>query len=246
MVGREGRVLIIPAIDLRGGRCVRLQQGDYSRETVFGDDPAAMARCWAEQGAELLHVVDLDGAKAGNPVNVDAIRAIVQSAGVPCELGGGLRTEADLALALGVGVQRLVIGTQALKAPDWFARMARTYPDKLLLGLDAKEGRVATHGWLDVAETRAVELAQRLQDLPLAGVIYTDIARDGMLQGPNVKALEDMTAAVRLPVIASGGVTTLEDIRKLKELPLAGCIVGRALYEKTIDLKAAINAVQRS
>jgi phosphoribosylformimino-5-aminoimidazole carboxamide ribotide isomerase len=236
-------VLIIPAIDLRGGRCVRLRQGDFAQETVFSDDPAAMARHWVEQGAGLLHLVDLDGAKAGIPSNLDAIRAIVQAAGVPCELGGGLRSEADLALAIDLGVQQLVIGTQALKAPEWFAAMATKYPGKLLLGLDAKHGRVATEGWLDIAETHAIELAQRVQHLPLAGLIYTDIARDGVMQGPNVEALKEVTAAVRLPVIASGGVTTLDDIKELNTLPLAGCIVGRALYEGTLNLRDAINAV---
>jgi phosphoribosylformimino-5-aminoimidazole carboxamide ribotide isomerase len=236
-------VLIIPAIDLRGGRCVRLRQGDFAQETVFSDDPAAMARHWVEQGAGLLHLVDLDGAKAGKPSNLDAIRAIVQAAGVPCELGGGLRSEADLALAIDLGVQQLVIGTQALKAPEWFAAMATKYPGKLLLGLDAKHGRVATEGWLDIAETHAIELAQRVQHLPLAGLIYTDIARDGVMQGPNVEALKEVTAAVRLPVIASGGVTTLDDIKELNTLPLAGCIVGRALYEGTLNLRDAINAV---
>ncbi len=233
-------MLVIPAIDLRGGKCVRLRQGDYGQETVFGDDPAAMARRWVEQGAELLHVVDLDGAKAGRPANVDAIRAIVQAVQVPCQLGGGLRQTADLEQVFELGVQRAVIGTQALKNPDWFDEMTRRFPGRLLLGLDAKNGKVATEGWLEVAETRAVDLARRFENLPLAGLIYTDIAKDGMLQGPNVEAMKEMAAMVRLPVIASGGVTRLEDIEKLKALPLAGCIIGRALYEGKLNLVQAI------
>jgi len=237
-------VLIIPAIDLRGGKCVRLQQGDYARETVFGEDPAATARHWVAQGAKWLHLVDLDGAKDGRPLNDESVRAIVGAAGVPCELGGGLRRDEDLELAFGLGVTRLVIGTQALKAPAWFAAASRRYPSRLLLGLDAKHGRVATEGWLKVAETSAVELAQRVEHLPLAGVIYTDIAKDGMLQGPNFDALAELAKASCLPVLASGGVTTVEDVQRLNELPLAGCIVGRALYEGSLNLKLAIEAVQ--
>ena len=237
-------MLIIPAIDLRGGKCVRLQQGDYARETVFGEDPAATARHWVAQGAKWLHLVDLDGAKDGRPLNDESVRAIVGAAGVPCELGGGLRRDEDLELAFGLGVTRLVIGTQALKAPAWFAAASRRYPSRLLLGLDAKHGRVATEGWLKVAETSAVELAQRVEHLPLAGVIYTDIAKDGMLQGPNFDALAELAKASCLPVLASGGVTTVEDVQRLNELPLAGCIVGRALYEGSLNLKLAIEAVQ--
>jgi phosphoribosylformimino-5-aminoimidazole carboxamide ribotide isomerase len=236
-------VLIIPAIDLRGGKCVRLQQGDYAREMVFGEDPAATARHWVTQGAKWLHLVDLDGAKAGRPVNVESIRAVVSAAGVPCELGGGLRCDDDLELAFELGVARLVIGTQALKAPEWFAAVSRRYPKKLLLGLDARNGRVATEGWLDVAEISAIELVQRVEHLPLGGVIHTDIATDGMLQGPNFDTLAEIANATRHPVIASGGVTTVEDVRRLNELPLAGCIVGRALYEGALSLKLAIEAV---
>ena len=196
-------MLIIPAIDLRGGRCVRLRQGDYAQETVFGDDPAAMARHWVEQGAKYLHLVDLDGAKDGKPTNVEAIRAIVATAGVPCQLGGGLRSEADLERGFGLGLDRLIVGTGALKSPDWFALMARKYPGRLLLGLDVKNGRVAVEGWLEVADYRAIDLVQRFESLPLAGVICTDIQRDGMLQGPNVESLRELLNATRLPVIAS-------------------------------------------
>jgi phosphoribosylformimino-5-aminoimidazole carboxamide ribotide isomerase len=232
-------VVIIPAIDLRDGRCVRLRQGDYAQETIYGENPAEMARHWVKEGASSLHLVDLDGARAGRPVNLAAVRAIVQAAGVPCELGGGLRTEADLRAVFAEGVDRAVIGTQALKALAWFEEMCRKFPGKLMVGLDARQGRVATDGWLEDSNCRAVELARRFEGWPLAGLIYTDISKDGMLAGPNVDAMAEMAASVRLPVIASGGVTTLEDIRVLAQLPLAGCIIGRALYEGTLRLPEA-------
>jgi phosphoribosylformimino-5-aminoimidazole carboxamide ribotide isomerase len=230
-------VQILPAIDLRGGQCVRLRQGDYQQETVFGSDPAAMARRWVREGAEILHIVDLDGAKVGKPINGASVRAIVAASSVPCQLGGGMRSERDIVEVLSWGVQRVVIGTRALQAPGWLEEMARKFPGKIVLGLDAKDGRVATHGWLDVSEQSALDLARALSPLPLAALVYTDISRDGMLQGANVQAMADMCAATGLPVIASGGVTTVDDIRRLAALPLAGCIVGRALYENRLNLK---------
>ena len=234
-------MLIIPAIDLRGGRCVRLRQGDYDRETVFSDDPAAMARHWVSEGATYLHVVDLDGAREGRPVNREAIRAIVQTAGVPCQLGGGLRNESDLQAAFEVGLDRLIIGTQALKSPDWVVTMCAVYPGKLMLGIDAKRGLVAGEGWYDVSHETAIDLARNYEHQPLAGIVYTDIDRDGMMQGPNLGAIFDLATSVPFPVIASGGVTTLDDVRRLNELPIAGYIVGRALYEGTLNLREAIN-----
>ena len=233
-------MLILPAIDLRGGQCVRLRQGDYAQETVFGDDPAAMARRWVEQGARYLHVVDLDGAKQGRPVNGDSIRRIIEAAGVPCELGGGLRTEEDIRQALAWGVDRVVLGTRALRDPVWLESVTRRYPDKIVLGIDAKQGRVATDGWAEVTERLAVDLARQCSGWPLAAIVYTDINRDGMLEGPNFEALAEMATAVSLPVIASGGVTTPDDIRRLAALGLAGCIVGRALYDGRLELKEAI------
>jgi phosphoribosylformimino-5-aminoimidazole carboxamide ribotide isomerase len=227
---------IYPAIDLRGGQCVRLRQGDYDQETVFGADPAAMARQWVEQGAAYLHLVDLDGAKAGRPVNEASVRAIVQASGVPCQLGGGLRTEDDIRTALAWGVERVIVGTKALQSPTWLKEMTATFPGKIVLGIDAKNGRVATQGWLDVSDVGALDLARDCARLPLAGLVYTDISRDGMLQGANVDAMAAMAAAVPLPVIASGGVTTRDDIRQLQERGLAGCIVGRALYEGRLTL----------
>jgi len=238
-------VLILPAIDLRGGQCVRLRQGDYAQETVFGADPAAMARRWVEQGAVYLHIVDLDGARAGRPVNGDSVRRIVQAAGVPCQLGGGLRTEADVAEALGWGVDRIVLGTRALQDPAWCERVCRLHPGRVALGIDARQGRVATEGWQHLSERSSLDLARTCATWPLAALIYTDISRDGMLEGPNVEATAELAAAVSVPVIASGGVTTLDDIARLARCGLAGCIIGRALYEGRLDLAAAISCTQR-
>jgi phosphoribosylformimino-5-aminoimidazole carboxamide ribotide isomerase len=237
---RKPAVLILPAIDLRGGRCVRLQQGDYAKETVFGDDPAAVAQRWVSAGATFLHIVDLDGAREGRPVNGTSIQQIVRAAGIPCQLGGGLRTEADIEQALGWGVARVVLGTRALQDPAWFERVCRKLPGKIVAGIDAKEGKVATQGWLEVGARTALDLATQVAAWPIAAIVYTDISRDGMLGGPNLDAMAGMAAAVKVPVIASGGVTSIEDIRRLAERGLAGAIVGRALYEGRLDLAAAI------
>ena len=237
-------MLILPAIDIRGGQCVRLRQGDYAQETIFGSDPAAMARQWVDQGATFLHVVDLDGAKDGRPVNADSIKRIVQTVGVPCQLGGGLRTEDHIAQALAWGVNRVVIGTRAVTDPAWLERISRRFPQQIVLGLDAKHGKVATEGWLEVSDQSAVDLARRCADWPLAALVYTDISRDGMLTGPNLGPLAELSRTVDLPIIASGGVTTLDDVRRLAELGLAGCIIGRALYEGRLSLPEAINCAQ--
>ena len=237
-------MLILPAIDIRGGQCVRLRRGDYTQETVYGNDPAVMARTWVNQGATFLHIVDLDGAKEGHPVNADSIQKIVQTAGVPGQLGGGLRTEEDIARALGWGLQRVVVGTKAVTEPGWLEWISRRFPNQVALGIDAKDGRVAIEGWLEVSELSAVELAKRCALWPLAALIYTDIARDGMLSGPNLEGLAELSKATTLPIIASGGITTLDDLRRLAQLDLAGCIIGRALYEGRLRLPEAINCVQ--
>jgi phosphoribosylformimino-5-aminoimidazole carboxamide ribotide isomerase len=233
---------IIPAIDLRGGRCVRLRQGDYDQETIFGDDPAEMAARWESQGARRLHLVDLDGARSGQPVNTAAVRAIIDRVRIPCQLGGGARDEATIAAWLEAGLDRVIIGTQALREPEWFRRVADTFPGRLVLGLDAKDGRVATAGWLKVSSVVAVTLARQFDDLPLAAIIYTDIARDGMLEGPNLDSTRALAASLRTPVLASGGVSSLDDLARLAELPVAGCIVGRALYEGRFTLAEALRA----
>jgi phosphoribosylformimino-5-aminoimidazole carboxamide ribotide isomerase len=231
---------VIPAIDLRDGRCVRLRQGDFERETIFGDDPSEMAARWESEGAARIHLVDLDGAKTGRPVNVEAVRDIMRRVRVPCQLGGGLRDEATIAAWLDWGLERVVVGTRAVSDPDWFCRMAEMFPNRLLLGLDARDGRAATQGWLQVSDISALELARRLDTLPLAGIVYTDIARDGTLEGPNHSAIAALAEAVQAPVIASGGVGSLRDLEELATLPIAGCIVGRALYEGRFTLAEAI------
>lgn len=240
----ENRMLVIPAIDIRGGRCVRLRQGDYARETVFGDDPVAMARQWVEQGAEMLHLVDLDGAKAGRPVNTQVIANIVRAAGVPCQLGGGLRTDEGVRQALDLGVSRAIIGTAAVRNPDWFAKLAASHPGRIALGLDAKNGNVAMEGWLDIAETTAIDLAAQFRDLPLAAVIYTDISRDGMMAGPNFDATEALSRSLPIPVIASGGVTTVEDVFELQRRRIRACILGRTIYEGTIQLPQLLSQLR--
>src|SRR5208337_3758378 len=208
---------VIPAIDLRGGLCVRLRQGDYDRETVFSNDPALMAARWEAEGATLIHLVDLDGAKSGRPVNVGAVRRILE---------------------------RVIVGTQALRDPDWFRSMAENYPGRLVLGLDARAGKLATQGWLETSRVDATTLAEQFEGLPLAGIIYTDIARDGTLEGPNLDATRALAERVKTPVIASGGVGCLADLQRLARLPIAGCIVGRALYEGTFSLVEAIAHVE--
>jgi phosphoribosylformimino-5-aminoimidazole carboxamide ribotide isomerase len=243
---------IIPAIDLRGGKCVRLRQGDYTQETVFGDDPAEMARRWARDGARRLHLVDLDGAKAGRPVNVEVVRAIVRAVAVPCQLGGGIRDEAAMRLMLEeVGIERVIVGTQALKQPAWFREMAGKFPGRLVLGIDAYNSLVATEGWLDVSQTPALDLARQYVRLPIAAIIYTNIANDGMMAGVDQATIDDLAALSELGihVIASGGVTTAADVRNLARAErlhpnLVGAIIGRALYEGTLTVAEALQAAR--
>jgi phosphoribosylformimino-5-aminoimidazole carboxamide ribotide isomerase len=237
-------VEIWPAIDLRGGKCVRLRQGDYGQETVFGEDPAAMARHWVQSGATCLHLVDLDGAREGEPVNLPAIRSILEAVDVPCEVGGGVRTEESIETLLELGVERLVVGTRALVEPDWFRTMCRKYPRRLVLGIDARNGQVATDGWLATSEVSAVALAGWFAGEPICALVYTDIATDGMMAGPNFGAMAAMQAAVAWPVVASGGVTTREDVVRLAAVPMAGCIIGRALYEGVLQLGEALAAAR--
>lgn len=223
-----------PAMDLRGGCCVRLVQGDFHRETVFSTDPVAMARQWKERGVRRLHIVDLDAARRGTPVHQNLVRQIVEQLNLPIQLGGGIRNEEILQQWLDAGVFRLVIGTRAVRDPEWFRLMCRRYPGRLALGLDARDGWVAVDGWQNTTSISAVELVKQFCDEPLAAVIYTDIARDGTLSGPSFDAIEALCRVSAAPVIASGGVSTLEDVRRLASLPVGGCIVGRALYEGTL------------
>lgn len=243
---------LLPAIDLLDGRCVRLRQGNYDDSTVFSDDPVEMALRWQSEGAERLHLVDLDGARAGHPVNQDVVHRIVEATGLPCQLGGGIRDEEAIVQTLSeAGVDRVIIGTKALREPDWFADVCQRFPGQLALGLDARDSRVATDGWLEVSEVSVMELASRFVGLPLAGVIYTNIANDGMMQGIDEATLRDFRelAAMGLNVIASGGVTTMQDIIALKQIAaeqsgLVGVITGRAIYEGTISVREAVEYLQ--
>lgn len=234
-------MLLIPAIDLKDGRCVRLRQGRMEEATVFSDDPVATARRWVESGARRLHLVDLNGAFAGAPVNGAAIRAIVESfPELPIQVGGGIRDEATIEGYLKTGARYCILGTQAVKDPEFVARACRAFPGQILVGLDAKDGWVAIQGWAEVTDLRVEDLARRFAEMGVAGIIYTDIGRDGMLSGPNIPATRDLAASLPIPVIASGGISTLDDIRALCAAGgIFGAIIGRALYEGTLDLASA-------
>lgn len=236
---------VIPAIDLLNGVCVRLYQGDYSRSQVFNDNPSDVARLWAEQGASLLHVVDLDGAKTGKVVNQKAIEAIMQVS-IPIQVGGGLRDRSSVAQLLDLGVQRVILGTVAVEQPQLVAELCQEFPGQIVVGIDARNGSVATRGWLETSEVLATQLALQMQELGAAAIIYTDIHRDGTLQGPNLEALRELASEISIPVIASGGVSSITDLLSLLALaPLGvtGVIVGRAIYTGDISLPQAISAV---
>ncbi len=234
---------IWPAIDLLGGKCVRLQQGDYQRETVFSDSPVEMALRWKEAGTKYLHLVDLDGAKDGSQVNGEVIRQIVAGSGLICQVGGGVRNEETIQRLLSLGLNRVIVGTRALREPEWFAKMADKYPKQLVLGIDARDGMVATEGWLETSSTSSVSLAQQIagQTDQVAAIVYTDIARDGMLSGPNFEQLEEMKSATAIPIVASGGVTTLDDIMQLSASNTHAAIIGRAIYDGNLDLVDVLN-----
>lgn len=231
-----------PAIDLRGGNCVRLLRGDYAQETVFGHDPVAMVDTFRVAGARRIHIVDLDGAKAGTPAQADLVRRMAAAAGVPCQVGGGVRTAETAEAYLAAGLARVIVGSVAVEDPALLERLATAHPGRIVLGLDARDGRVAVRGWLDTSGHLAVDVARRHADLPLAAIVYTDIATDGTLSGPNVAGLEEMLAAARAPLIASGGIASLDDIRAVRSLGCAGCIVGRALYDGAFALGDAVAA----
>ncbi|MHC5093356.1 MAG: 1-(5-phosphoribosyl)-5-[(5-phosphoribosylamino)methylideneamino]imidazole-4-carboxamide isomerase [Planctomycetota bacterium] len=233
---------ILPAIDLIDGQCVRLIQGQYDRKITYKDDPLAQAQEFYDAGAQWLHVVDLDGAKQGMPVNAEVVAKIAKEVPMKVELGGGIRDEAAIVTMLEAGVTRLILGSSAIKQFDWFAQMARKYPDRLVLGLDARGVNLATEGWLDQGSQSILDFAKQAVDLPLAAIIYTDISKDGMLDGPNVERTKQLAEAVDLPIVAAGGVTTVEDIKILKSAGIAGAIIGRALYEGSITLTDALEA----
>lgn len=235
-------MIVYPAIDLKSGCCVRLRQGDPDQETLFSDDPVGVAVEWTRQGAEWLHVVDLDGAFSGRHANAAAIAAIVQATSVPVQLGGGLRSLEQLEAAFEMGVRRGVLGTAAYENPRFVRSACDRFPGRIAVGIDARHGFVAIRGWRVVTDTPAVEFARRMEDLGVELVIYTDIVKDGVLEGPNVNAIETLARAVKIPVVASGGVSSLNDLLALKALAssgVVGVIVGRALYERRFTLAEA-------
>jgi len=236
---------IIPAIDLRGGKCVRLIQGQYHRQMTYEDNPAKQAEKFLADGAGWLHIVDLDGARIGRPVNVDAIKNIIEAGKLKTELGGGIRDEESIRQMLDMGIERVIVGTKAVSDFDWFAQMAEKFSSRIALGLDARGSKVATHGWMQDSPQELIDFAIKASKLPLAVIIYTDIDKDGMLAGPNFDRTKAVVKAVKVPVIASGGVTTMGDIENLVETGADGAIVGRALYEGTFNLAEAIKKLER-
>ncbi len=235
---------IIPAIDLRDGKCVRLIQGQYDRQINYSDNPTEQARQFSADGAQWLHIVDLDGAKLGRPVNTETIAAIAALGNLQIEVGGGLRDEAAIKELLDLGVERVIIGTKAVSDFEWFSEMANKFTGKIVLGIDAKGSKVATHGWIQESSQTVLEFAAEAAKLPLAAIIYTDIAKDGMMSGPNFERTKALVEAVDVPVVASGGVNTVEDIKKLAEFNPAAAIIGRSLYEGTLKLADAITAAK--
>jgi len=243
---QERAMILYPAIDLKDGQCVRLYKGAMEQATVFSDNPAAQAMAFAEQGAEWLHLVDLNGAFAGSPVNAAAVEAILAAVRVPCQLGGGIRDMATIGMWLEKGLARVILGTVAVEDPALVRQAARAFPGQVAVGIDAREGRVATRGWATETDIEVTELARAFEDAGVAAIIYTDINRDGAMQGPNVAATAALAQAVSIPVIASGGVSSLADLIALRDcgVVLDGAISGRALYDGKLDLAEALAALK--
>lgn len=240
-------MLVIPSIDLRDGKVVRLQQGDYTQQLNYDLDPVETVQGFAATGAKLVHVVDLDGAKAGQPAQLELIQKITRSVTIPVQVGGGVRSTDDVQLLLNAGAQRVVVGTRAIEDWPWFNFLVHepNFAGKIVLAIDAKSGMIATQAWTQTSGKRAVDIAAEVTDWPLAGLLYTDVAKDGMLQGPNLQTTRELAEATKVPVIASGGVGNIEHIRQLMELPIFGVIVGRSLHEGRLDLAQAIAEAQR-
>jgi phosphoribosylformimino-5-aminoimidazole carboxamide ribotide isomerase len=237
---------VIPAIDLLDGKCVRLYQGDYNQASIFNDNPVEVALQWAAEGATRLHVVDLDGAKAGESVNLSVIEAIAKAINIPVQVGGGLRDREGVTRLLATGVQQAILGTVAVEKPELVTELCQEFPAQIVVGIDARNGMVATRGWLETSEVAATDLAQRMAQQGAAAIIYTDIHRDGTLAGPNMDALKELAEAIEIPVIASGGVSSLTDLLSLLSLEpigVTGVIVGRAIYTGDVSLKEAVRAV---
>jgi phosphoribosylformimino-5-aminoimidazole carboxamide ribotide isomerase len=242
-------VILFPAIDLKNGQCVRLEQGDMARATVFNLDPTAQARSFAAQGFEYLHVVDLDGAFAGKPMNAHAVEAMLKAVTMPLQLGGGIRDLDTIEAWLAKGVARVIIGTAAVRDPDLVKGAAKKFPDRVAVGLDARDGKVAVEGWAETSQVTALEMAQRFEDAGVATIIFTDIARDGLLKGLNLDATIELAERISIPVIASGGFASIEDVRALlapRAKKLAGAIAGRALYDGRLDASAALALIRNA
>jgi len=240
-------MLIIPAIDLKEGKCVRLEQGLMDKATVYSEDPATTAKHWEGQGAELLHVVDLDGAFAGVPKNLDAIKAIRSAVTMPIEVGGGIRDMATIRKLVSIGIDRIILGTAAIQNPSFVQAACAVFPGRIIVGIDARDGLVAIKGWAEVTKVHAIDLAKRMQEYGVIAVIYTDIKRDGMLTGPNIEATKVLAEALRIPVIASGGVHTMKDIENLMAVRcngVTGVITGKAIYSGSLNLREAIQYVR--
>jgi phosphoribosylformimino-5-aminoimidazole carboxamide ribotide isomerase len=238
-------MIVIPAIDLKDGQCVRLFQGKRDAVTRYSDDPAGTAKRWESCGAELLHIVDLDGAFTGTQKNLDAIIKIRKAVKIPIQLGGGIRTVENISKIFSAGIDRVIIGTAAIEDPKFVNHSCHKYPGRVLIGIDAKDGMLAIKGWEEVTTVHAVELARRLEIAGIGGIVYTDITRDGTLSGPNFNAVRNIIESVKIPVIAAGGVSSIEDIKNLMEIKnLWGVITGKAIYSGTLDLKEAIKAVK--
>ncbi|MGR3219743.1 MAG: 1-(5-phosphoribosyl)-5-[(5-phosphoribosylamino)methylideneamino]imidazole-4-carboxamide isomerase [Candidatus Anammoxibacter sp.] len=235
-------MLIIPAIDLIEGKCVRLIQGDYNKETVYSDNPVEMARKWKDKGAEFLHIVDLDGAAKGEPVNIDIIGNIVKNIpGINVQVGGGIRTNDTVKRLLEIGVNRVIIGTKAVKSLEWIKELCDLFPGKIAVAVDTKNGNIATEGWLQTEAKSAIDFAKELTQYELCSLIVTDINKDGMLKGPNLSLMEELKNVIKkIPLIASGGVTSIHDIDALRKIDVDGAIIGKALYDNKIELEEAI------
>jgi phosphoribosylformimino-5-aminoimidazole carboxamide ribotide isomerase len=240
-------VILFPAIDLKEGLAVRLEQGDMARTTIFHRDPAAQARAFEQQGFEYLHIVDLDGAFAGMPMNAAAVDRILETVGIPVQLGGGVRDTATVENWLEKGIDRIIIGTAAVRDPPFVKQAARDYPGRIAVGLDARDGKVAVEGWAETSELSVLDIARRFEDVGVSAIVYTDIARDGMLQGLNLDATVALAEAIRIPIIASGGLASIEDIKELispRAGKLAGAIAGRALYDGRLDAAEALKLIR--
>lgn len=232
-------MIIIPAIDLKSGKCVRLTQGQKEAETVFSDNPVDVAKSWEDQGADYLHVVDLDGAFEGVPQNLTLVEQIVKQTKIPIEFGGGLRTTRSIKTMLDLGVDRVIVGTKAIDSPSWVDKLCKTFSGRIAVGIDAKNGKVAVKGWTSLCEWTAVDFAREIEKASPCAIIFTDISKDGMLQGPNTSSLKELLMVVKTPIIASGGISSLKDIETLSHLPIAGMIIGKALYTGRIKLSEA-------